>query len=216
MTAIPLYLEVGGKRTFACSIEWPGWCRSGRTEEAAIDALLEAAPRYAEVARAAGERFPEVTRDRLEVVERVRGNGTTDFGAPAIATFLDREPLHPRDVKRLQDLLRACWDFFDQVVAGAPPVLRKGPRGGGRDRDAVVAHVPGAETGYARTAGVKRKEPGAGDSAAVAELRDGILAVIAAAGTGAPVPEKGWPIPYFVRRCAWHVLDHAWEIQDKS
>jgi hypothetical protein len=27
---------------------------------------------------------------------------------------------------------------------------------------------------------------------------------------------KRWSAPYFVRRAAWHVLDHAWEIEDRS
>jgi hypothetical protein len=36
------------------------------------------------------------------------------------------------------------------------------------------------------------------------------------------IPEKGprggarWSARYFVRRSAWHVLDHAWEIEDRS
>ncbi len=29
-------------------------------------------------------------------------------------------------------------------------------------------------------------------------------------------PEKGWPPRYAARRMAWHVLDHLWEIEDKS
>jgi hypothetical protein len=39
--------------------------------------------------------------------------------------------------------------------------------------------------------------------------------------TREPLPEKGprggiiWPARYFVRRTAWHVLDHAWEIEDR-
>ena len=36
------------------------------------------------------------------------------------------------------------------------------------------------------------------------------------------LPEKGprggtiWLPRYFVRRAAWHVLDHAWEIEDRA
>lgn len=33
---------------------------------------------------------------------------------------------------------------------------------------------------------------------------------------GAPVVEKGWPPRYAARRIAWHVLDHAWQIEDRS
>ena len=30
-----------------------------------------------------------------------------------------------------------------------------------------------------------------------------------------PVP-KGWPHRYAARRIAWHVLDHAWEMEDRA
>ena len=213
---IPVYLETGKKRTFACSIEWPGWCRSGKTEEAALEALAEVAPRYAEVARAAGEPFPEVALDRLRVVERIEGNGTTDFGAPGKVAQVDWEPLDPAAAERLKTLLQASWDFLDRVVAGAPVHLKKGPRGGGRDRDDVFRHVLAAETAYARKTGLKLKEPEVGNREAIDELRRAILGTIRPSGDGAPLPVKSWPIPYAVRRYAWHVLDHAWEIQDKS
>jgi hypothetical protein len=29
-------------------------------------------------------------------------------------------------------------------------------------------------------------------------------------------PQKGWPLRYAARRIGWHVLDHLWEIEDKS
>ena len=28
--------------------------------------------------------------------------------------------------------------------------------------------------------------------------------------------DQGWPTRYAARRIAWHVLDHAWEIEDRS
>jgi hypothetical protein len=31
-----------------------------------------------------------------------------------------------------------------------------------------------------------------------------------------PTPPNGWPHRYAARRMAWHVLDHLWEIEDKS
>src|SRR5438552_2637529 len=33
---------------------------------------------------------------------------------------------------------------------------------------------------------------------------------------GAALVEKGWPQRYAARRIAWHALDHAWEMQDRS
>jgi predicted RNase H-like HicB family nuclease len=212
-TKIPIYLEAGAKKVFACSLEWPGWARAGKTEEAAIEALIEAAPRYAEVAKRAHKRFPKIERDRFDVVERIPGNATTDFGAPGKVANADYGDFDRAEADRLRDLLQASWDLLDDVFAKAPPTLKKGPRGGGRDRDAVMQHVLGAQTGYARTIGVKMKEPDFGDRKAIGQLREAILEKIV---PGGGKPEKGWPVPYFVRRDAWHVLDHAWEIQDKS
>lgn len=210
---VPIYLEIGSKRTFACSLEWPGWARAGKTEEAAIEALIEAAPRYAELAKRAHKRFPKIEAERFKVVERIEGSATTDFGAPGKVPKSDYNDFDRKEANRLRDLLQASWDLLDDVVAKAPPTLKKGPRGGGRDRDQVMQHVLGAENAYARTIGLKLKEPSAGNRKAVDEVRAAILEKI---GAGGGKPEKGWPVPYFVRREAWHVLDHAWEIQDKS
>ncbi|MEX0790746.1 MAG: hypothetical protein WD178_08240 [Actinomycetota bacterium] len=210
---IPIYLEVGARRIFACSLHWPGWCRSGKTEQAAIAALIEAAPRYAEVAQRAHKRFSKIVPERLLVVERIEGSATTDFGAPGKVADADYGEFDRAGANRQRELLQACWGFLDEVVATAPPHLKKGPRGGGRDRDAVLQHVLEAESSYARTVGLKLKAPQVGDRGAIDTVRTAIAERIV---PGGGKPEKGWPVPYFVRREAWHVLDHAWEIQDKS
>ena len=94
-------------------------------------------------------------------------------------------------------------------------VLRKGPRGGGRDTDQIVRHVLDAEVAYARKMGLPRdKAAEAGPDAATA-LRLRIAAALRAPGT-VQAPPNGWPARYAVRRMAWHVLDHLWEIEDKS
>ena len=80
---VPVYLEVGARRVFAGALEWPGWIRSAKTEDQALDALAAAAPRYAPVAALAGLAVPSAAkRAGLEVVERMSGDATTDFGAP--------------------------------------------------------------------------------------------------------------------------------------
>ncbi len=213
----PVYLEVGSKRVFACSLDWPGWCRSGKTDEAALEALAAYAPRYAPVAAEAGKRFPKNAATSFEVVERVKGSGTTDFGAPGHPATADDEPLTQAQADRLADFVRASWVVFDRVVASAPVALRKGPRGGGRDRDAIVEHVLGAEVAYARTIGVRHRQPPADDPDAVEEERSAIEAVIRAARDPRPSHSgKAWPFRYAARRIAWHALDHAWEIEDRS
>jgi len=57
---------------------------------------------------------------------------------------------------------------------------------------------------------------GRDEQAAVAALRADVLAALRAARSGAPVEERGWPARYAARRIAWHALDHAWEIEDRS
>ena len=59
---IPVYVEAGDKKVFACSIDFPGWCRSAKTEELALEALAAYAPRYAEVAERARAAFPAPAR----------------------------------------------------------------------------------------------------------------------------------------------------------
>jgi hypothetical protein len=202
-----VYLEVAKKRVFAGAIDWPGWCRSGRNEEAALEALASAAPRYAAVTELVHLRTPDTNFD---VVERLPGTASTDFGAPGEIPASDRSPLKPADLKRLTGLLSACWAVFDRVVAAAPQELRKGPRGGGRDRDKIVGHVLGAEMAYVGKLGVRLKEPPVGDVAAIAAHREAILGAV----KSAPLDAR-WPARYMVRRAAWHVLDHAWEIEDR-
>jgi hypothetical protein len=198
---VRVYLEVGAKRVFACAEDWPGWSRSGRSEEAAIEALLSYADRYAAVA-------PGLTTDAPVITDRMPGDANTDFGAPGKIPACDVErPLPAAWI----DILTASWQLLDDVAAGAPAQLRKGPRGGGRDRDAVVQHVLNAERSYARKLDVKHREMTFDDRAAVAAMRADIVAALEAGRPGST-----WPPRYFVRRTAWHVLDHAWEIQDKS
>jgi hypothetical protein len=205
--ATAVSLELGSKRVFACSLDWPGWCRSGKSEEEALEALASYARRYAVVAEAAGLRFRPSEGKVLDVIERLPGSATTDFGAPGAWPSTDLEPLRRGERLRLAKLVEASWLVLHRVVAGAPAQLRKGPRGGGRDRDKIVAHVADAEVAYARKLGVREKG---------AALRPALAGAIASATTADPVVEKGWPVRYAARRVAWHALDHAWEIEDRS
>ena len=155
---IGVYLEVGTKRTFAGALDWPGWCRNGRDETAALKALMEYGPRYARALRLVrlGFRAPKDTSE-FAIRERLAGNATTDFGAPDMPTAHDTDPIGDPALRRFRAVLKAGWRTFDSaVVAAKGKELRKGPRGGVR-----------------------------------------------------------WTVRRFVRRVAWHVLDHAWEIEDR-
>lgn len=220
-TSVPVYLEVGAKKAFAAALDWPGWCRSGRSEEQALEALAAYDPRYRAVAGEAHVRFPgradrstEAVLATFDVVERLTGSATTDFGAPGEVPAFDRNPTEANEHRRLAKLLDASWRIFDGVVAGAPPTLRKGPRGGGRDRDKIVAHLVESQVGYARQLGIRLKPVPPGDDEAVGTQRRAILEAVRAGGDD--LPKKGaWPVRYAARRLTWHVLDHAWEIEDR-
>jgi hypothetical protein len=209
-------LEVGKKRVFACALDWPGWARAGKDEALALAALAAYAPRYAAVAEQAGIAFPDRVGEHLEVVERLPGDASTEFGVPAAVADADAERTTRAQAERLAALVQASWTVFDRVRAGAPASLRKGPRGGGRDRDKMVDHVLGAEAGYARKLGIKQPQPAIDDRAAIAALREAILEALRAPSEGSPPVPKGWPPRYAARRIAWHVLDHAWEMEDRS
>lgn len=204
-----VFLEIGTKRVFASAADWPGWCRSGKTEQQALENLAAYAPRYAGVAKLA---HIEVPRDgtSFEVVESVTGNATTDFGAPGVYVESERRPLSAAEAKRMCALAEACWKYLDKVRAQAPNALRKGPRGGGRDRDEMFDHVLGAEMEYAKRIGTRLKQPDGKDSAGVKAFRKAILESF-----GNPNREEKWPVRYAVRRTAWHSLDHAWEMEDR-
>lgn len=200
--------EAGSRRVFASALDWPGWCRSGRDEAEALDNLVAYASRYEEVPRRAGIRFPAKPGAKLEIVEHLNGNATTDFGAPAIAAQYEAEPLGAEAAARLAALVTSCWQAFDDVVASAPAELRKGPRGGGRDRDEVVEHVTAAELAYARKLGIRLGHD-------LGRTRKEIVALLVSPEPNA-AGAASWSPRYAARRIAWHVMDHAWEIEDKS
>jgi hypothetical protein len=224
LTKINVYLEVGKKRTFAGALDWPGWCRSGRDEDSALQALLEYGPRYGRAVRAARLGFqPPEDVSAFLVRERLTGNATTDFGAPGIAPASDSKPVAAAELQRLQTLLKACWRALDQAVeAAAGKTLQTGPRGGGRQLEGILQHLLGSDAGYLNQLGWKFKQKDTDSTEMQLEQnRQAILAGLAASVRG-ELPERGprggirWKPRYFVRRVTWHTLDHAWEIEDRS
>jgi hypothetical protein len=100
---------------------------------------------------------PPTQVSEFNIIERISGNATTDFGAPGIIPASDSLPVNPAELRFFKDLMVACWRAFHMAVRRAEgKELRLGPRGG--------VH---------------------------------------------------WTPRYFVRRAAWHMLDHAWEIEDR-
>jgi hypothetical protein len=212
----PVCLEIGQRRVFASALEWPGWCRSAKSEEEALGALADYAARYKPAAERAGVWFPARAANAFDVVERLKGGVTTDFGAPEATARAEKEPTTAAEAKRLAALVTGAWTVFDEVAAAAPAELRKGPRGGGRDRDKMISHVLDAEAAYARKLGLKFKPPDLRDLTAIEEIREAIATILATPSDGKPLVPKGWTVRYAARRIAWHVLDHAWEMTDRA
>jgi hypothetical protein len=223
ISAVSVYVEEGRKRVFVGALDWPGWCRSGRDESSAMKALVAYGPRYA-AAIGPGARRLKVPSETsaLRIVERLEGNATTDFGAPGVAPALDGRPLKVDERERLAELLRASWSAFDAAAeAASSAVLRKGPRGGGRELESIRAHVFEADRAYlSRLGGSYRRSKQASLADELADLRQTILDALAS-GPAARKPSKNrraalWTPRYTVRRSAWHALDHAWEIEDRA
>jgi hypothetical protein len=207
-------VEAAPKKTFLIALDWPGWARAGKTEEGALDAFLRAAPRYASVAARAGltTEFGDLASGAIDidVVERLPGDTNTEFGVPRQIGASDAEPTDAAQADRLATLVDAAWATFDDVAAAAPEELRKGPRGGGRNRTKIVDHVNGADAAYAGVMGIATR------ALDVKDLRARMLEAVRAPSDGSPLAGKKWPARYAARRIAWHALDHAWEIEDRS
>ena len=222
-TSLPVYLEEGTKRTFAAAIDWPGWCRQGLNEPEALSALFASGPRYASVL--AGTRLGFVVPKnlaQLNVVERLRGTATTDFGAPGVAPTVDHHrTCDAAALRRFEVILTAGWRAFDKAVESARGrTLATGPRGGGRSLDAIVRHVIEADALYLRAAGWKAPKA-AEPSEWLTTTREAVLAALEASAAG-EIPVEGprggvrWTARYFVRRVAWHVIAHVWEIERRA
>lgn len=215
--SLRVVLEVADRKAFASALDWPGWSRGARTADDALRALLDYAPRYAVVARRAKTAFsPPATLRGIDVVERLAGDGGTEFGIPSAAAAAESEPLDARDLKRLVGLLEAAWATFDAAAAKATGVrLRLGPRGGGRQVPKIVVHVREAEAAYLHQLGSKVS------GKSIAEVRRGFVETLTARAEDRPLAapnkvRKPWGPRYAARRSAWHALDHAWEIEDRA
>jgi hypothetical protein len=221
---VHVILEVASKRSFASAVDWPGWSRGAKTAEDALENLLAYAPRYARVARRAKLTFRKpATVAGFEVVERLTGDASTEFGVPRAIAAVESDPVSAADLERLLALLRASWATFDAAARSAEGVsLATGPRGGGRSLAKIIEHVRDAEAAYLRSFG--SRSPSASEEAPdrpMKILRATFVDALTAVSRGEPLANpnkarKRWPARYAVRRAAWHILDHAWELEDRS
>jgi hypothetical protein len=206
------------KRVVACAFDWSGWDRSAKTEEDALRVLAEYRPRYAKVAALAGLADEFGVTGALAVVERRPGNGMTDYyGVSGMPAAPELEQMTEAECERKIALLRASWTYFDEVASRVSAELQKGSRGGGRERDEIVRHVNGAEIyEHATKVGVRTPLEARLDPEALAAHREAFCAAIREFNAVGPSAGKWWTVQFLVRRCAWHMLDHAWEMEDRD
>jgi hypothetical protein len=218
-----VYLECGAKRTFAGGLDWPGWCRQGPNEAEALAALFTYAPKYAKILSSARLHFiAPKDLDQLVIVERLSGTATTDFGAISVPPSVDHDrSCDANEVERFEKILHAGWRAFDKAVrVSRGKTLARGPRGGGRSLDEIVAHVVGADGGYLAAVGWKPVTPSR-PTGQLATLRKAIIMALRDSATGR-IAERGprggqrWTARFFVRRVAWHVIAHIWEIERRT
>jgi hypothetical protein len=223
---IAVVIETGAKRTFAGAVDWPGWSRAAKSEDEAIDSLLRYAGRYRAVlvAGAVPGAMPPSDAAGIEVhvVERVAGSSGTDFGVPSHPPGSDALPLDEDEASRLVAVLEAAWAAFDAAAESAEGrELRLGPRGGGRDLTRIRAHVREADASYLTQLGVRAPRIRGADEIDMEQaVRRRAAEVIRAHAAGTPIDDtnqvqRKWTPRVYVRRAAWHALDHAWEIEDR-
>ncbi len=173
--------------------------------------------RYASVAALAGFGTEFAATGEFEVVERLDGIGMTDYygvsGRPAAPEY---DAMTDAECERKVALLQASWTIFDDMAARVSPELRKGPRGGGREREQIIRHVNGAEIDeFAPKVGIVVPLETRDDPGALRAYRQEFAQAIREhhfRGEQA----RSWPLQFLIRRCAWHMLDHAWELEDRD
>lgn len=215
---IRVMLEIGpkGKKVVAVAPDWPGLARGAATGEAAIERLLSYLPRYTPVTKLAGMEAALVNTTVADVVEQYPGTGSTDFWGISFAfSSIDQQTMSDEALERELTLMRACWAFFDAVRARVSPELRRGPRGGGRDRDHIVRHTFAAERDWAKGLGVLTPEETMLTNEGLTAHRDAYCSAIRALHAQRKMA-RTWPLRYLMRHTAFHTLDHAWEMEDKD
>ena len=221
MNRMRVTLEIGpkGKKVVAVAPDWPGLERGAKTAEEAIERLRAYLPRYAPVARLAGMNAALDTVSDVEVVEQYPGTPSTDFWGISFAfSSIDKQDMSAGELERELRLMQACWAFFDDVRARVSAEMRKGPRGGGRDRDHIVRHTLGAEQDWAGGVGVSGPDGALLTDEGLNAYRATYCRAIRdyhAQGKWAGNRAK-WPLRFLIRHTAFHTLDHAWEMEDKD
>jgi hypothetical protein len=208
-----------GKRSVAFSLDWPGWNRGAKTAELALETLESYRERYRPIAVLAGMGDEFDAAGPLEVVEDRVGPGSVDFwGISFSPSSTEHEPLSDAEFDRKIRLLRACWTFFDGVAGRVSEEMRKGPRGGGRDRTRIIRHTIRTESeDFAKQVGLRIPEEAALTPDGLRQHRETYVEAMRAYNAGEVEKRmRSWSLPFLIRHSAFHMLDHAWEMEDKD
>jgi hypothetical protein len=211
-------LEIGpkAKKVVAVAPDWPGLERGAKTGETAIEKLQSYLPRYAQVAKLAGMDGAFAVLASVDLVEHYPGTGSTDFWGISFAfSSIDKQDLSRGELERELTLMQACWAFFDNVRLRVSAQMRKGPRGGGRDRDQIVGHTIRVEQEWAEKVGVLIPQGAMLIDESLQAYRDTYCNAIRAFHAEGKMA-RTWPLRYLIRHTAFHTLDHAWEMEDKD
>ena len=206
------------KRSVAFALDWPGWSRGAKQVALAVETLESYRERYRPVAALAEMAGEFDSAGPLEIVEDGVGTPSTDFWAISFSpSSTELDPMSQPDLERAVTLLRACWTFFDGVAARVSPEMRKGPRGGGRDRDRIIRHTIRNESeDFAKQVGLRIPEEGALTPDGLREYREAYVAAMRAYNAGELKRMRSWTLPFLIRHSAFHTLDHGWEMEDKD
>ena len=207
------------KRSVAFALDWPGWSRGAKGPQLALEVLESYRERYRPIAAGAGMAGEFDSAGPLKIVEDRVGTGSTDFWGISFApSSTEHGPMGDAEFERAIALLRACWAFFDGVAARVSPQMRKGPRGGGRDRDRIIRHTIRTESeDFAKQVGLRIPEEGALTPDGLRQHRDAYVAAMRAYNAGEVKRRmRSWTLPFLIRHSAYHTLDHAWEMEDKD
>jgi hypothetical protein len=207
-----------GRKAVAFAVDWPGWSRGAKTPDLALATLESYRRRYRPIALAAGMAVEFDGAGPLDVIEDRVGTGSTDFwGISYAPSGTEKGPMGDTEFDRKIKLLRACWAFFDRTAGRVSAEMRKGPRGGGRDRNTIIRHTIRVESEeFAKQLGLRIPEEGALSPDGLMAHRKAYVARMRAYNGGEGKRMRSWTLPFLIRHSAYHVMDHAWEMEDKD
>ena len=218
--AVRVVLERGPKarRSVAFALDWPGWSRGASTPESAVERLESYRDRYRPVAELAGLAAELDASGPIEIVEDRTGTSSTDFwGISFSPSAAEADPMDGGELERKLRIIEACWAYFDRVAAQVSTEMARGPRGGGRDRDQIVRHTLRNESGqFAKRLGLRNPEDLTDTPDGLDAHRRSYLAAMRRYQAGELKPMRTWTLAFLVRHTGYHVMDHAWEMEDKD